>query len=454
MPPRRLIVVKEFRAQVVNGLIEDEAAALYELGRQLRGAGRWQQQSKNAEIKDLEEDDSEDSNDDGSDEVDDSRSAIRVSRQPRSSGWSVTVHNAVGAVSVGDLQILVEPKIPTPHFTKLFLLATDPNAARVAAGSLQLETENGAVPAVWLAFLDALAITLRADLHHDYVEVHDDPPFIRGRLDPRATAVNLARGRLRFPATFDDLSVDNPVNRTLRSACLNVAEAASLVAASMSQSPGEPQYEVHRLIERRAREASYRLAQAGDLQPGDLDAAPPRLAVHQLRALMIARHILSGIGRKVRVGDSEASCYLLPTPPIAESAVRNLLSAAIGPDRAVTKRGKKVAGLSFNPDLVVDGIGQEGQGTVATGDVKYRLRSENWPRATLEQAITFRQVFGAKLGFFVDFAAEHTSDAELSVSIGGIEFHRVSWPAHDSVDPESAATRVVSSCLAFLDREV
>ena len=454
MPPRSSVIVTEFRPQVIDGLTEDEAAALCELGRQLRGAGRRQQQAKNAEVEGSEGAELEGSDDDDGDEVDDSRSAIRVSRQPRSAGWSVTVHNAVGAVSIGDLQILVEPKIPAPHFTKLFVLATDPNAARVAAGSLNLETGNGAVPAVWLAFLDALAITLRADLHHDYVEVNDDPPYIRGRLDPRATAVNLARGRLRFPAIFDDLSVDNPVNRTLRSACLIVAEAASRVAASMSRSPDEPQYEVHRLIERRAREASYRLAQAGDLRPGDLDDATPRLAVHQLRALSIARHILSGIGRKVRVGDSEASCYLLPTPPIAESAVRNLLSAAIGSDHAVTKRGKKVAGLSFNPDLVVDVAGQHKQGTVATGDVKYRLRRENWPRATLEQAITFRQVFGSKLGFFIDFAAEHTSVSDLSVDIGGIKFHRVSWPAHDSVDPESAATHVVNSCLAFLDPEV
>jgi 5-methylcytosine-specific restriction enzyme subunit McrC len=454
VPPRRSLVITELQSQVVDGLTEDEAAALHELGRQLRGAGHWRQQSGNAGTEEPEGADVEDSDDDDSGAIDGSRSAIRVSRQPKSSGWSVTVHNAIGAVSVGDLQILVEPKIPTSHFTKLFSLATDSHDLRVAAGSLHLEAENGAVPAVWIAFLDALSVTLRADLHHDYVEVTDDPPFLRGHLDLRAVAVNLARGRLRFPAIFDDLSVDNPVNRTLRSACLNVVDAASRVSASLSHALGEPQYQVHRLIERRAREASYRLSQVGDLRPGDLDVPTPRLAVHQLRALMIARHILSGIGRRVRVGDAEASCYLLPTPPIAESAVRNLLSTAMGPEHVVTKRGKKVAGLSFNPDLVVDGSGQKNLGTIATGDVKYRLRRENWPRTTLEQAITFRQVFGAKLGFFVDFSAGDTSDADLSINIGGIEFHRVSWPAHDSVDPESAATRMVSSCRAFLDPEV
>ena len=91
-----------------------------------------------------------------------------------------------------------------------------------------------------------------------------------------------------------------------------------------------------------------------------------------------------------------------------------------------------------------------GPGSVATGDVKYRLRTENWPRGTLEQAITFRQVYGAKLGFFVDFATGGASDVDLSIAIGDIGFHRISWPAHDSVDPDVAASRVVASCRSFL----
>lgn len=449
MPPRSPVFVVERQAQVISDLTEDEAAALQELGRQLRGSGRRRQTVQNTANVDDEDNESGDDGEE-SDAPEDLRTAIRVSRRPNSAGWSITVDNAVGAVSVGDLQILVEPKIPTPHFAKLVLLASDPDSPRVADGSLLLGVDQGAVPAVWLTFLDSLSVTLRADLHHDYIEVADDPPYVRGRLDPRATAVNLARGRMKFPSVFEDLSVDNPVNRTLRAACLAVARQSSEVATRLKAFSDAPQYEVHHRIQRRAQEASYHLSQAGDLRSGDLEAEVPRLAIHQRRALMLARHILTGVGRQVRVGDCEASCYLQPTPAIAESAVRNLLEAALGCDHVVTKRGRKVAGLSFNPDIVVEVKGESGHGSLVTGDVKYRLRTENWPRQTLEQAMAFRQVFNAQKGFFVDFATGNSMDSDLSIEIGGIAFHRVSWPAHESVQPDEAASRVIESCVTLL----
>lgn len=451
MPPRDPVFVIERRAQVISDLTEDEAAALQELGRQLRGSGRRSQADQNMVHNDDEDVGSEDDDAEEDEATDDLRTAIRVSRRPNSAGWSITVDNAVGAVSVGDLQILVEPKIPAPHFAKLVLLATDPDSPRVADGSLLLGTDHGAVPAVWLAFLDSLAVTLRADLHHDYIEIADDPPYVRGRLDPRATAVNLARGRMRFPSVFEDLSVDNPVNRTLRGACLAIAQQSHEVVTRLRAFRDSPQYEVHRRIQRRAREASYHLSQAGDLRPGDLQADVPRLAIHQRRALMLARHILTGVGRQVRVGDCEASCYLQPTPSIAESAVRNLLAGALRPGHVVTKRGRKVAGLSFNPDIVIEEKDKSGHGSLVTGDVKYRIRTENWPRKTLEQAMAFRQVFDARMGFFVDFATGDAKGGDLSIEIGGVGFHRISWPAHESVEPDEAACRVVESCVALLD---
>jgi hypothetical protein len=443
---RDVVSITEQSPYVIDDLTEEEAAALHELGRNLRGSRRYWQGSSRVVDGDLDDEDPVD----GEEAADDRRTAILVSRRPKSAGWSVTVHNAIGAVSVGDLQLLIRPKIPEAHFAKLMMLAADPGAARLAEGALQLDAAQGALSAVWLAYLDALALTLRADLHHDYVEVTDDPPYVRGRLDARATAVNLARGRLRFPADFEDLSVDNPVNRTLKSACVAVAKEAASVAGRLANDPDAPQYAMHRRIERRAREASYHLSQAGDLQPGDLHSDVPRLAVHQRRALMIARNILSAVGRSVSVGDCEASCFLQPTPLIAESAVRNLLSHALGPDHIVTNRSRKAAGLTFNPDLVVEGVGTTNGGIVATGDVKYRLRKENWPRGTLEQAIAFRQVYGARLGFFIDFATGDSGDADQSVNIGGVKFHRVSWPADELTDPEAAAARVVESCRAFL----
>lgn len=425
MSKRDVAVITEQRSCVVEGLTEDEAGALASLGQILRA----QSSSQDDTSSDDEESES-------------APSIIQVDRRPGDRGWRVFVRNAVGVIGVGDMQIVVEPKIPLQHFDYLRTLATEPEHLRLAEGRNSTASSESFVASVWIAYLDALAVTLRADLHHDYVPVEDDPPFIRGRLDVRRTSMNLARGTLRFPTVYEDLSVDNPVNRVLRAACNHTAEVSGRILGGKPREQQSPQTEVYRKIQKRATEASYHLAQAGDLRPGDLETDVPRLAVHQERALHLAREMLTAVGRTLRVGDCAVSCFLYPTPPVAESGICRLLNDSLD-GVTVSKRSRGAAGLNFTPDLVVLPSGHSGP-VVATGDVKYRRRSEDWPRPVLEQAVVFAEVFGAGTGFFVDFDVVDPSRPSCTTTIDGRSYHRISWPATENVTPEDAAIHVVS----------
>lgn len=84
----------------------------------------------------------------------------------RAATWRVRVRDAVGLVAVGDLQLVVQPKIPRSHL--LYLLAE-------AEAIPRLDEQRGALAAglsLWeliaLWFLDAAEHVLRLDLIRDY----------------------------------------------------------------------------------------------------------------------------------------------------------------------------------------------------------------------------------------------------------------------------------------------
>jgi 5-methylcytosine-specific restriction enzyme subunit McrC len=431
-----IIFITEQKSSLIPALSESDATALEELGRELRGASRsWGNEGDFLQ---------------GLDGPHLSGGVIKVEKRPGEIGWRVLVSNAIGIIGVGDLQIMVMPKIPTNHFGYLASYAIDPAWLRLGNGQFQVEEDSGFLPSVWIAFLDALSVSLKADLHHDYVEMHDDPPYVRGGLDIRRTSVNLARGKLAFPAWYEELSVNNPINRVLRAASSFVEREASRIMEGLVVDEKFRQRAIYRLIADRARDAVYQLMQAGDLLSDDLTAEVSRLAVHQQRAFELARHILSGVGRTMMVGDKKVSCYLYATPPMIESGVRNLLNTHLSAEVSVTKQSRTAAKLRFNPDLVVEPIGLTPYGVFATGDVKYRIRNEDWPRDILEQAVVFAEVFNADQGFFIDFELGEDQPSTKSEQIDSKRYHRISWPAREGIAPDHSAQYILSECRKVL----
>lgn len=425
MPQRDARDIVEHRSTVIPELSDDEASALQVLGKELRGMeSNW-------------------NNDDEPDgRSDDTRanetSVIKVSREPSDTGWRIQVSNAIGVIGVSDLQINVLPKIGEKHFNYVASRAVGPAHLRIGRETFRLESDESFLPAVWCAFLNALETTLRADLPQDYEERDDDPSYIRGRLDVRRVSLNISRGVLRFRSTFEELTYDNSVNRTLRAAAELVGRASEL-AAPLSPGAARDRY---LLLAARSREAVYRIGDVGPLRPHDLDSPVPRIAAHQAEALELAKHILSGIGRSLIVGEVAVSCFLQPTPSIVEDGIREILASRLGSGVSVAKRRRSAARLEFNPDLVVEVVNDASDQPRATGDVKYRLRKDDWQRDVLQQAVTFAQVFTAKKAFFIDFSDESNVLTQSEV-IREVEYHHITWPCASATEPLSAEDYVV-----------
>jgi hypothetical protein len=415
------IHVVEWVSSVVPGLTEGEAAALEALGRELKGDSTWWGAPNEEDLESIEPT---------------GTSVIRLHRRPGDSEWRIQVANAIGVIGVGNVQIIIHPKIGGQHFNFISSMALNPSWMRFGDGAHRLAKDESYLAAVWKSFLDALSISLKADLHRDYEEKFEEIGYVRGKMDVYRTSVNLARGILRFPSTFEDHTEDNPVNRTLRAAAQLVGRSLTLLGITGDKDP-------RGLTALRAWELLYRMGNVGELRPGDLDVVPPPLAVHQSRALNLAKHVLSGVGRTLRVGDVEVSCFLQPTPDLIEDGIRELLDDELGANVSVKKRRRTAARLSFSPDLVVEVDDPTSLGPLATGDVKYRMRKEDWPRSVLLQAMGFAQVFDVQRAFFVDFANDGHRETRSEV-VSEVSYHHVTWPSGEDVSPEQSAEYVVS----------
>jgi 5-methylcytosine-specific restriction endonuclease McrBC regulatory subunit McrC len=362
-------------------------------------------------------------------------SVISVDRHPLDIGWRIRVNNAVGVIGVNDLQINILPKIGIRHFDYIAGFAVEPSNLRFGSDRWFVSKDETFLPSVWVRFVQALVMYLRADLHRDYEEIVGAQTYIRGKLDIRAVALNVLSGRMTFPATYEELSRDNAVNRVLRAAAEFVSNAVFRAA--------ENSLSVNKLS-KLVTESVYQLAEAGMVLPTDFEVEISRLADHQKRAFTLAIEVLSGVGRKTTIGEDEVNCFLHPTPNVIEDGIRQILDENLGSAVSVSKKRRAVSSLYFNPDLVVELDSQIGISTEATGDVKYRIRKQDWPREVLLQSMGFAQVFSAKSSFFIDFGLHSEKCETRTANIRDVTYHHITWPYGETVDPIASAKHIVS----------
>jgi hypothetical protein len=123
------------------------------------------------------------------------------------------VQDAVGVVSVGDLQIVVKPKIPTPHLLYLFSKALQVPRLEDKPGAVEAAAALWELVARW--FIRSMLTVIRRDLSRDYHPSADALQTVRGRVDSIKTARSYYAGRVELHCEFDDFTVDTPLNRVL-----------------------------------------------------------------------------------------------------------------------------------------------------------------------------------------------------------------------------------------------
>jgi 5-methylcytosine-specific restriction enzyme subunit McrC len=361
------------------------------------------------------------------DEPEDS-SVIRCAMNPGGT-WRVTVTDAVGVIAVGDLRLLVEPKIPRSHLFHLFgssalLPRLDDATASAGPGSDLWE-----LVARWL--VQALERVIERDLVRDYVARRDTLEAARGTIDALATAESYYQGALTFVCEYEEFGDDTPLNRVLRAAAVTVVASAELPSS----------------VRRRALAVVARMADVGPLLPGDLRVRLDRRTAHCRDALALARNMLENVRRTLTHGEEDVWTFLIRTPELVEAGIRNELRRRFIAEANIRKELIPIGDtMTVAPDLVFGSID-------AIGDVKYKLARGRWLRSDLYEAVAFATAARSSHACVIGFR-HHGDPYPPVVTFGDTEIRYFCWVCDESVRPELAGDALAEEIAAWLGTSV
>ncbi|QPZ38257.1 5-methylcytosine restriction system specificity protein McrC [Paramicrobacterium chengjingii] len=359
----------------------------------------------------------------GDDEASDTENRRIVHIVPRGGAiYEVCVRNAIGAIGLPGLTLIVIPKIPLPHFNYIAAWATglDPRHEADVVG-LEYGQNFGAIVMRW--YIDAVASLLRYGLHKGYRERRSTLSSVRGRVHVQSTVKNIYAGKLGIECSYSVFNRDSAENRVLLSACKRVA--ANAVA-----------YESTR---RHARELMYSFQGVGIASRQDFQTASSRAAPRYSLPLQLATEVLKSAGRNLGDGMAHSRTFLVHTPDLVERGVRNALNSFISPMQLQRKKRVLVpTSLSVNPDLYYEP-------PPFTADIKYKVSSGTWNRADLAQSVFFASAFGATQAAVLNFKNDSTVSLPV-VPVGNVNVHALSWEIFPESTPERALLKLAADC--------
>lgn len=408
-------------------LESDEAARLVEIGARLAGKA-WAPFSVSHD-RDNEEDLVDPVTEEKVPPV-----SIHVRRESDGT-FSVFPRNVVGVVSLGRRTLVISPKIEMDHFVHLMRRSLQvPRwlSERIGVEHMAAFWE---VLAEWC--LAAIADSIRPGLMPDYQRVEDEIKFVRGRVDVVATTNNFLHGRLDAHCEFEEFEVDTPLNRVLR-------RAVELIANEVRPVRDEVRIKASRIL--------HHFHGVSSLSAGDLAVRLDRRMLRFQLALDFAKRLIAWGGAGLDVGSSSGNSFLLRTDLPLENGIRRVLIDGLRPIQVADSVSRRTISrnpyFSINPDLKF-GVGRLGAGTFVLGDgqvigdVKYKIANTGWERADVAQISMFAAGFRSSAGVIVDFR-ETPNQRDLSMEMGSISIHKISWNASSGHDPEVEEADFVS----------
>jgi 5-methylcytosine-specific restriction enzyme subunit McrC len=360
------------------------------------------------------------------DETGEEPSLIRCTMSPGGT-WRVTVSDAVGLIAVGDLRILVEPKIPRAHL--FHLLAHAELLPRITA----TQAAAAAGPHLWELIcrwlLDALEQVLRRDLIRDYLPRREALEAARGQIDVAATGRTYYTGSLALVCDYEEFGADTPLNRILRAAALAVSASADAALTTR----------------KRATRVIARMEDVGSLQTNDLRATLDRRTAHYRDALTLARTVLANTARTLEHGGEPTWTFLIRTPEPVEAGIRNELRDQLASKWEIRKEAIPLSGVNLNvaPDLLIGDA-------FAIADVKYKRTPARWRRADLYEVSAFAAAAKTSRAAVIGFRGATDPEPPPTVGVGRIEVRYLSWQARDDIAPADAATALAQDVVQWL----
>ncbi|WP_129787230.1 McrC family protein [Promicromonospora panici] len=342
----------------------------------------------------------------------------------------VPIRNRVGAVRVGQLDLVVHPKARFASVLFMLGYARDPGFAAEEVSGL---TDDALWPAVaeTLARLSERAL-LRGVLQ-GYTTRDDSLAVLRGRLRV-GDQIALRPGRLLpLEVTYDEYESDISENQILRSALHR-----------MMRVPRLPDSLQARLGHLAARMDAVTLLVPGAPLPA---WAPSRLNARYVPVLRLAEMILDHVGLSTSHGGVPVASFVVDMAAVFEEFVGVALGEALrGPSPFGTTRRPyatwmdESARVGIRPDVahIVDGRVR------LVFDAKYKIGTDDggYPSADLYQIHAYCTVLGLRRGYLVYAGSRAEGAVPVAHRVLNTEIEVVQWPLDVAVAPEALIRQV------------
>ena len=315
-------------------------------------------------------------------------------------GYTLRPSSYIGAVNVGELAVVVRPKIPIDRVMFLIAYAMDPKDWRTDTFGLQ--RADGVLEAIALAFARRTQRAIQRGLLQGYRREED--------------ALNTVRGRIRFgdqigrrfgiplpiEVAFDEFTEDIEENRLLKTAIHRLGHTFIR---------SEP---IRREV--RSLRPAFTTVGLGSYRRG---AAPEvrytRLNEHYRPAVELARLIIENSSLELLHGKVAGAAFRIDMNMVFEQFLYVALREALGLPERQWRRGEELtldegSRIRMQPDLSwwPDGPAKRGARPIFVGDAKYKKPDGGFQHADIYQMLAYCTAADLPSGLLVYAAGKDT----------------------------------------------
>lgn len=293
--------------------------------------------------------------------------AARIGVSPatdRAGAYVLRPSSWVGAVNVGDVSVIVRPKIPMDRVMFLITYAMDPSSWR--DDPFLFKPEPDVVEALALALARRTRQAIRGGLLRDYRREEDALNTIRGRIRFEDQIGHRFGLPLPVEVSYDEYTEDIEQNRLLKTAIYRLGRV---------RIHSKPlRRELRRL------QSAFNMVQLGDYARGAVpEIRYTRLDEHYRPAVELARLVIENSSLELIAGRSTGAAFLIDMNRVFEQFLYVALSEALGLSQDHWKRGKviyldKSRSILVQPDLSwwPSDPGRGEPHPIFVGDAKYK----------------------------------------------------------------------------------
>ena len=316
--------------------------------------------------------------------------------------YTLTPSSYVGALNVGELAVVIRPKIPIDRVMFLIAYAMDPKNWRKESFEL---ASHDVLEAIAMAFAHRTRQAIRRGLLQGYRRKEDALYTVRGRIRFGDQISRRFGIPLPIEVAFDEYTEDIEKNRLLKTAIHRLGH-------TLIHSP------TTRRGLRRLRPA-FAMVGLGSYRPGPLpEVQYSRLDEHYRPAVELARLIIENTSLELFQGKVVGAAFLIDMNKVFEEFLYVALGEALGLPERVWQRGTRLAldednQIPMYPDLSwwPARPGENGSLPTFVGDAKYKkLEPERFEHADIYQMLAYCTAAKLSSGLLV-YAGEGESSA-------------------------------------------